>query len=90
MLNQIALGTNEPRAHDLRRSAASNMTALGIQRLVVGKVLNHTDRSVTATYDRHEYLAEKRQALDVWGQRLHEIVTGQRVTTNVVALTLPR
>jgi hypothetical protein len=30
-------------------------------------MLDHSDQSVTGVYDRHEYLAEKRQALDAWG-----------------------
>ena len=42
--------------HDLRRTAASCMTSMGISRLVVAKVLNHADSSVTAVYDRHSYL----------------------------------
>ena len=50
------------------------MTALGIPRLTVSKILNHTDRGVTAVYDRHSYLPEKRHALEAWGARLQEIV----------------
>lgn len=56
--------------HDLRRTAASHMTALGISRLVVSKILNHTENSVTAIYDRHSYDVEKRQALDRWANEL--------------------
>jgi hypothetical protein len=29
-------------------------------------VLNHADNSVTGIYDRYEYLAEKREALERW------------------------
>ena len=71
--------------HDLRRTAASGMTALGINRLVVSKILNHVDNSVTAIYDRHGYDAEKRQALEAWGRRLQEIIEG-RPADNVVPL----
>ncbi len=56
--------------HDLRRTAASHMTALGISRLVVSKILNHVERSVTAIYDRHTYEKEKREALHSWGEYL--------------------
>ncbi len=45
--------------HDLRRTAASYMTSMGVPRLAVKKVLNHMDRDVTATYDRHSYDPEK-------------------------------
>lgn len=65
--------------HDLRRTAASYMTSMGIPRLTVKKILNHVETDVTATYDRHSYDQEKCQALNVWGQRLHEIISGQSI-----------
>lgn len=60
--------------HDLRRTAASHMTGMGISRLVVSKILNHVEQGITRVYDRHSYDAEKRQALDAWGARLVAIV----------------
>jgi integrase len=72
--------------HDLRRTAASGMTALGTSRLTVSKILNHTETGVTAVYDRHSYDAEKRRALDAWGARLMEIVEGKPAAQNVVPL----
>jgi integrase len=62
--------------HDLRRTAASHMTGMGIPRLVVSKILNHVETGVTAVYDRHAYDAEKRQALEAWGKRIDGIVSG--------------
>lgn len=56
--------------HDLRRSAATHMAALGVSRTVVGRVLNHADRGVTAVYDRHRYDAERRHALTLWSDQL--------------------
>src|SRR5262245_33801711 len=41
--------------HDLRRTAASFMTSVGISRLVVSKILNHVEQGVTRVYDRHSY-----------------------------------
>ena len=49
-------------------------------------MLNHADRDVTATYDRHAYDLEKRQALEVWGRRLDRIVTGGNKAADVVRL----
>lgn len=60
--------------HDLRRTAATGMSSLGVSRLIVGKVLNHADRSVTGIYDRHAYLSEKRHALEQWGQYLGKLI----------------
>ncbi len=56
--------------HDLRRTAASLMTGMGVSRLVVSKILNHVESGITAVYDRHSYDAEKRQALEAWGRQL--------------------
>lgn len=60
--------------HDLRRTAASFMTSMGISRLVVSKILNHVESGITAVYDRHSYDAEKRQALEAWGRRVEGIL----------------
>lgn len=65
--------------HDLRRTAASHMTALGVDRLHVSKVLNHTDDGVTGkVYDQHDYMPEKRRALAVWADHLGAVVSGKR------------
>jgi len=76
--NREALGTDDATPHDLRRTAASYMTSIGISRLVVSKILNHAEPGVTAVYDRHSYDREKHAALVAWGSRLNEIV-GSRI-----------
>jgi integrase len=62
--------------HDIRRTASTNMTKAGIHRDDVSKLLNHVDRGARATkvYDRYEYAAEKRAALDAWMRRLDIIL----------------
>ncbi|MGE3847757.1 MAG: tyrosine-type recombinase/integrase [Gammaproteobacteria bacterium] len=64
------LGVTDVTPHDLRRTAASHMASMGIPRLVLSKILNHADGSVTAVYDRHSYDDEKRQALLTWAAKL--------------------
>ena len=71
--------------HDLRRTAASLMTGMGISRLTVKKILNHAERDVTAVYDRHSYDPEKRSALEAWSRRLETIVSGHGSKGQVVA-----
>jgi integrase len=61
--------------HDLRRTVASQITAMGIPRLTVSKLLNHVESGITAVYDRHSYDKEKRTALNKWSKRLEQIVT---------------
>ena len=62
------------RPHDLRRTMASNLAEIGVNRTVLGKILNHKglsgDSSVTAIYDRYDYLEEKREALESWSHSL--------------------
>ena len=60
--------------HDLRRTAASHMTGMGVPRLTVSKILNHSESGITAVYDRHSYDQEKRQALNLWGDKLSKIL----------------
>ncbi len=81
-----AIGLTGIVPHDLRRTAASNMAALGINRLVISKILNHVETSVTAIYDRHGYDAEKRHALEAWAAHLEGILSGKPKADNVVTL----
>jgi integrase len=59
--------------HDLRRTCATGMGRLGVSRFIIGRVLNHADRSVTGIYDRGAYLEEKRHALEVWASSLESL-----------------
>jgi integrase len=66
--------------HDLRRTAATMMTSLGIPRHPdVAKILNHAeeDDDTTAVYDRWEYWPEKQKALALWEKELRAIITGK-------------
>ena len=62
--------------HDLRRTAATNITSKVLEgtqqskRFVVARVLGHADQEVTSVYDRYAYLPEKITALDGWSRRL--------------------
>ena len=49
--------------HDLRRTARSLMARAGVPRDVAERVLGHVIQGVEGTYDRHEYRAEKADAL---------------------------
>jgi integrase len=63
-------GVSGWRLHDLRRTCVSGMARLGIPPHVADRVLNHqsgTISGVAAVYQRHEFLAERKDALDRWG-----------------------
>ena len=72
-----AIGLTGIVPHDPRRTAASNMAALGINRLVISKILNHVETNLTAIYDRHAYDVEKRHALEAWATHLEGILSGK-------------
>ncbi len=80
------MGIKNATPHDLRRTAASGMASLGINRLVIGKILNHVETSITAVYDRHSYDHEKQHALEAWASHLEGIVSGKAKVGNVVPL----
>ena len=71
--------------HDLRRTAATYMAKLGVDRVVIAKVLNHAENEVTAVYDRHRYDQEKRDALQLWADRLESIVASDS-SSNVIPI----
>lgn len=61
---------------DLRRTAETQLAAMGISKDLRAQIQSHGLGGVQARhYDRHEYLTEKRTALDAWAQWL---TTGKR------------
>ncbi len=71
--------------HDLRRTAATYMSSMGTSRLVISKILNHAEQSITAIYDRHSYDKEKRQALNMWARKLDSILKDKWANRQVKA-----
>jgi integrase len=67
-------------AHDLRRTALTGMARLGVEPIVLGHVANHrttTKAGMTlSVYVHHAYEREKREALDLWAERLAGIIAG--------------
>lgn len=62
--------------HDLRRTASTHMGRLKVPRFIQDRILNHADSAIGGTYDRHEYLDEKREALDAWAAEIIRITRG--------------
>jgi integrase len=80
-------GPMEPwHLHDLRRSFATHLRSLGVERLVVSKLLNHTEGGTTKIYDRYGADPEKSAAMERWANRLREIISGAPAS-NVVRMT---
>jgi integrase len=60
--------------HDLRRVVRSGLSQLRVPHNVAEAVLAHKPPGIVGVYDTHEYLDEKREALEAWAQRLKSIV----------------
>jgi integrase len=78
LLDQLS-GVTGWRLHDLRRTCVSGMARLGVAPHVADKILNHqagTISGVAAVYQRHDFLAERQAALDLWGAHVGQLVGG--------------
>jgi integrase len=68
------------RLHDLRRTLASGMARLGVNLPVIEKVLNHLSGSfggIVGVYQRHDFAAEKRTALERWADHVEQLISGE-------------
>ena len=76
------------RLHDLRRTCVSGMARLGVPPHVADKILNHqsgTISGVAAVYQRHHFLAERKLALERWGQYIETLVGELRLPDEIAA-----
>jgi len=74
--------------HDLRRTGATMMVALGVLPEVAERCLNHTEENkVKRIYQRHSYENEMREAWRLLGERL-DLLT-RTDTANVLTLRRP-
>lgn len=59
--------------HDFRRSGVSGLAALGHAPHVLDRILNHVTgsiRGVAAVYQRHDFAAERKAALETWAKHV--------------------
>jgi integrase len=79
--------------HDLRRTVASGMAKIGVPVPVIEKILAHrsgTFRGIVGTYQRHDFLIEKRDALSRWARHVEKLVSGEPADSNVFELPARR
>lgn len=70
--------------HDLRSTCRSHLGALGVDVLIAERCLNHSLGGLVAVYDKHDYLTDRRRALELWAAKLASLEQGQAF--NVVPL----
>jgi integrase len=71
------------RLHDLRRTARSLMSRVGVDSDIAERALGHVLTGVRGTYDRHAYLEEKRKAFEKLATLIEQVINPQE---NVIAL----
>lgn len=63
--------------HDLRSTARSHLAALGVPVLIAERCLNHSLGGLVAVYDQHDYMTERRTALELWAAFLQACDEGR-------------
>jgi integrase len=56
--------------HDLRRTFRTGLARLKLAPHIAERVLNHAQEKIPGTYDTHDYIDEKREALQLWSDHL--------------------
>lgn len=82
-LDALDHGLDHFTVHDLRRTARTHLSRLGVSWNVAERCLNHKIRGVQGTYDRHDYFDERMAALTRWADDLlrldvddHRVIVG--------------
>jgi integrase len=70
--------------HDIRRSVRTGLSALPVSSDVAELVIGHARPGLRRVYDQYAFEAEKRRALQLWADRLRDVV--ETAPGNVVAL----
>lgn len=71
--------------HDVRRTVRSGLSRIGVADAVAEKIMNHAQGRLIATYNRHDYLPEMKQALQRWADHVDRLTEVENAT-NVVKL----
>ena len=71
--------------HDLRRTMASRLRALGVASDVVERCLNHAPDALVGTYQRADLLDERRDAFDRWGAELGRLLASDSAVVVPIA-----
>jgi integrase len=62
--------------HDLRSTARSYLSELGVPVIVAERCLNHSVGGLVSIYDQHDYLEERRRALELWANFINQAEQG--------------
>ena len=63
--------------HDMRRTARTHLSILGIPSDIAERALNHTIKGMEANYNQYQFLPQRKEALDKWADYLERCANGQ-------------
>ncbi len=69
--------------HDLRRTFASKVTALGFGRDAMNRVTNHKEGGIASVYDRHHYADENKRIMETVADHIATLSEGRDSDTVV-------
>lgn len=72
-----------PVVHDLRRTLRTGLARLRVPRDVAERCLNHALPEIEAVYNTHDYLDERREAMQRWGAHVAGLVAA---SSNIVPM----
>jgi integrase len=70
----VASGVSDWHLHDLRRTARSLMSRVGVRAEDAEQVLGHALPGIQATYNKHDFYLEKKRALEALAGAIEQIV----------------
>lgn len=76
-MGEVKHGLEHFTLHDLRRTARTHLARLGVAPHVAERCLNHKLPGINDTYDTHDYLGERRLALNAWADLLVRLDKGE-------------
>lgn len=73
------LGLDKFTPHDLRRTVQTQLAAMGVDGIVIEKILNHQLQGMMRVYNQYNYMKERDEALLKWSNRLREFCKNSNV-----------
>lgn len=84
---RLAAPTRDIQVRDLRRTAETVMASMGISKDLRAQIQSHGLGGVQDRhYDRHDYMTEKRRALEAWNTRIEALIENKPPVSNVKRL----
>ncbi|GAC14146.1 tyrosine-type recombinase/integrase [Aliiglaciecola lipolytica] len=59
--------------HDFRRTLQTHLSKMKVDTIVTEKLLNHELAGMMRVYNQHDYMEERREALELWANKIKEL-----------------